>query len=264
MKKRAFTLIEMLVAVAIIALLAAILLPSLRTARAEARRAVCLSNLRQLGIATHMYLDANHDYFWREMLKVSRGGKYEGDLWWFGLEPGGPPSNVIKTRNRPLDKKRAPLARFLNSVDDGLQCPAFPYDAGVYFPKFAGRSASYGYNSQLGPRNARLPVHRRLDHMHETAAMFVFADAVLYDFFPDQRINEGYFLYPISEQMVANTPWGYGHFRHSGKANVLYLDGHCEPQPLRGIAYTGVQAAGPAGRLTDPAGGDSIFGKQVR
>jgi len=57
---RGFTLIELLVVIAIIAGLLAILVPALRGAREQARRAVCLSNLRQLTIAWIMYAD-DHD-----------------------------------------------------------------------------------------------------------------------------------------------------------------------------------------------------------
>jgi general secretion pathway protein G len=63
MKRQGFTLIELLLAISIIALLAALLLPVFDSARARARQTVCASNLRQLGTAVALYAQDNDDLF---------------------------------------------------------------------------------------------------------------------------------------------------------------------------------------------------------
>ena len=58
--RRGFTLIELLVVIAIIAVLIALLLPAVQAAREAARRAQCVNNLKQLGLAVHNYISSNN------------------------------------------------------------------------------------------------------------------------------------------------------------------------------------------------------------
>jgi prepilin-type N-terminal cleavage/methylation domain-containing protein len=55
--KGAFSLIELLVVVAIVAILAALLFPAISAAKAKAQRTVCINNLHQINLGIHMYLD---------------------------------------------------------------------------------------------------------------------------------------------------------------------------------------------------------------
>lgn len=61
--QRAFTLVELLVVIGIIAMLISMLLPALKRARMSAQRVQCMSNMRQIGLAVQMYMMGNREYF---------------------------------------------------------------------------------------------------------------------------------------------------------------------------------------------------------
>jgi prepilin-type N-terminal cleavage/methylation domain-containing protein len=90
MKDRAFTLIELLLVIAIIAILAGLILPALASAKRKAQKTSCLSNFRQIGLAFKMYAGDNEDRFPdRRELKSSLPGGYMPWNTWPASDPRG-------------------------------------------------------------------------------------------------------------------------------------------------------------------------------
>jgi len=115
--KRGFTLIELLVVISIIAVLIALLLPALRQARNVAQRVGCLSNQRQVVIATMIYVtDSNGFWVPGRRLNSHSVGETAGHL----------DSNVsigLLRRDGYL-----PAGSDLNAADPATQCPTLDFD----------------------------------------------------------------------------------------------------------------------------------------
>ena len=226
-KRKAFTLVELLVVISVIALLMAILMPALAAARSQARSLVCKSNIRQLSIASIGYATEN-------------GGFYvpaASDMWdncglhrWHG---------VRNSLDEPFDPAKGPLVGYLA---DGKvkECPEK-----VRFVKgqqwgdnFEQGCGGYGYNmTYLGSRlwQAGLTfkeAYGKTCHMTEVtkpSETLMFADCAM------SRQNTYHIEYSFAEPpfTVYNgkpiTSFYMSpsiHFRHRERANIGWADGH--------------------------------------
>lgn len=101
--RRGFTLVELLVVMAIIAILAGLLLPSLAGATERARSTVCLSNLRQVGVSLRLYLDENQDRFPIMQNRIRHGTNAPGTAI---AEVLGPKLGNLQILKCPSDRQR--------------------------------------------------------------------------------------------------------------------------------------------------------------
>jgi prepilin-type N-terminal cleavage/methylation domain-containing protein/prepilin-type processing-associated H-X9-DG protein len=227
MKRRAFTLVELLVVIAIIAILAALLLPALTGAKLTAQRADCVSNLRQLGLATQFYLgDDGGLFFYRSQLPVTTGQQ-----WWFGWLASGTEGQ------RAFDLSTGALFPYLHGSNVRL-CPSPVWDSPQFKLKGTNVIFSYGCNAFLFPSQGQAAVKASIVSRPADTALFADSAQVNTFQYPASPSNpmfeEWYYLdLETNYSNPANTP--NGHFRHAQKANVAFVDGHVDlEKPVAG------------------------------
>jgi prepilin-type N-terminal cleavage/methylation domain-containing protein/prepilin-type processing-associated H-X9-DG protein len=164
-----FTLIELLVVIAIIAILAALLLPSLASAKQAGKRAACVSNLRQVGIAIRTYADENEG-------QIPYGPKAPPFTSPANLYPStGAPTSLLSLQSGAPVGLGLLLANHLAAQPKVLFCPGTdqPVDMDAELAKVGHYQAQgsyyyrHGGNTQLSdpPGSTNTPAHLQLDNL---------------------------------------------------------------------------------------------------
>lgn len=219
----ALTLVELLVVIAIVGVLGALLLPALTRGRAAAKRAQCVSNLRQLGVATQLYWNDNGGRCFYAVPANTNGGQ----LWWFGWLQS--PGAGAGEGQRAFDLTVGVLHPYIQLSAVRL-CPSLNYAAPYFKLKASNVVFSYGYNKFLSPPTVReppLPVSR----VREPAGTALFADAAQVNDFqaPASRAR------PMLEEFYyvdTNASYPNGHFRHARRAGGVFCDGHVAAETM--------------------------------
>lgn len=248
-----FSLVEMLVVIAIISVLTALVLVGVNRAKAAAKRTQCASNVRQLGLALQQFVAENHAYPLHANVRYSAGGYPEhATKWNTALE------QCALSGRDPWGLKALGTNWWLNTV---WRCPNVGRSAvqvGTSTSTTNYAVANYGYNAcglrrwkdadslgLGGHKGNRIPTNpvdspfldsppvRESEVVNPSEMMaigdgFVGGNGVIVDVITEHRA-----LQRTSGLQEIGGSTERANARHQNKANVVFCDGHVESPPLK-------------------------------
>jgi prepilin-type N-terminal cleavage/methylation domain-containing protein/prepilin-type processing-associated H-X9-DG protein len=236
-----FTLIELLVVIAIIAILAAILFPVFAQAKAAAKNTVSLSNVKQLGTATQLYMGDSDDVIFNAYSYQPENHTNPDNMgvfrWPWLLVPYTKSMDIFRS---PLDTTELTSPQYCPTLS--CRDPKNPFYGYLWslFP-------SYGFNwYYLAPDNRDVPVADKkvnfsvgqsLSAIGQPAETVMITDSIWADPSTPTVLGMGFFAVNPPSQWTGNPPltrtsYGFVWPRHNNSADTLYTDGHAKLTPI--------------------------------
>ena len=209
-KMRIFTLIELLIVIAIIAILAAMLMPALNVAREKAHAIKCAGNLKQYGMAIAMYAHTYQDYLLIQNPVNQKTGTIGYIYQW-----GGYIQTELMPKMREADWK---AGRSINS------CPSRNKNYGAALTGYEQEAISYAHNTlALGSQaqGANPDATHKMSRLKQPAFYVGFCDSEVWCIGSSGVLAKG--------RWNGSKEYDYVSFRHGSRSNAVFIDGHAAP-----------------------------------